>query len=227
LTVAGLRIGLLGGSFNPVHCGHVRNALETMEALGLDRVELVCAAHPPHKDAIPGLASFEDRFALVQAAVRGVGGLAASDIEVKRDGPSYTVETLKAYRRLTPSAEFYFLFGLETLYEVHSWREGLRMPELAHLAALRRQKDDPGRLPGYVAKHWPEAKASAEGVWEFPSGFSLRLLDAPVLEVSGTDIRRRWLAGRSVHCLVPAAVAEAMEDRRAALERAWRNGPSV
>jgi nicotinate-nucleotide adenylyltransferase len=227
LIVAGLRIGLLGGSFNPVHCGHLRNALESMEALGLDRVDLVCAAQPPHKAAAAEVAPFEDRFALVQAAVDGVAGLAASDIEAKRDGPSYTVETLEAYRRLAPSAELYFLFGLETLYQVHTWREGLRLPDLANLVALQRKKDDPGRLPGYVAKHWPGARSLGESAWEFPSGAGLRLLEAPVLEVSGTDIRQRWLAGRSVRCLVPAAVAAAMEERRAVLERAWRRDASA
>jgi nicotinate-nucleotide adenylyltransferase len=218
-----VRFGLLGGSFNPVHCGHVRMALEAREALGLDRVELVCAPSPPHKPR-QGLAPFSDRFALLQSALSEIPGLKASDVEAGREGPSYTIDTLEEYKSRIPGVELHFILGLPSLYDLDHWHEGLRLPEKASLAACPRTGADPARLPAYVAERWPRARPVESGVWEFPSGTRLRLLDAPALDISGTDARRRWMDGRSLRCLVPDAVVAGLEARREVFEEAWRGG---
>ncbi|MFW5838135.1 MAG: nicotinate-nicotinamide nucleotide adenylyltransferase, partial [Desulfovibrionaceae bacterium] len=179
------RIGLLGGSFNPVHCGHLRMAVEAREALGLDRVELVCAPSPPHKPS-RGLAAFEDRFALLRESLDGLDGLVPSDIEAGREGPSYTSDTLDEYARREPDAQLFFVLGLPSMYELHQWHEGLGLPGKTNLAALRRGAAEPAGLPEYLATHWPGVICLGEGVWEFPGGRRLYLLDAPVLEISGT-----------------------------------------
>jgi len=214
-----VKIGILGGSFNPVHIGHLRMALEVRERLGLDRVELVPAKRPPHKEG-SDILPFETRLDLVNLAIEGVPGLGINPLEGERPGPSFTCDTLHCYRTEQPESEIWFLIGASTFLELDKWRRGLEIPALASLAVVNRWEAS-GRVAEFIASRWPDAEAEGEGVWFFPEGHSLRLLDIPRLDIKGGHIRRRWREGRSLRFLVPPAVEAYLEEHAAELEAYW------
>jgi nicotinate-nucleotide adenylyltransferase len=131
-----MKLGVLGGSFNPIHNGHLAMANAARRAHGLDLVLFVPAGRPPHKGA--DLAPAEDRYRMVALAVEGLEGFAASDIETSRPGVSYTVETLAELRRLHPGAEIFFVIGEDSIPEFPGWREPERILELARVVAVNR-----------------------------------------------------------------------------------------
>ncbi len=204
-----MRLGLFGGTFNPVHNGHVRMAVEAREALGLDRVEFVLAARPPHKAAV-GILPFEVRWRLLSLALCGLEGLTPSLFEQQLDGPSYTVRTLEAFRERLPGAELWFVCGTTDLVSMDKWMRGRDIPGLAHLAVLPRPGADVEAARGFVAAFWPEAAAEGGDVWRLPGGGLIRLLDAPLLDISATMVRGRLQQGRSLACLVPQRVEETL-----------------
>lgn len=214
-----MKIGILGGSFNPVHAGHVRMGIEVMEQLGLDRVELVPASKPPHKEEADIL-PFDLRLELVERAVAGVPGLEANPIESKRSGPSFTCDTLHCYRTEQPSDEFTFILGASTFLELPIWRRGLDIPSMASLAVVSRWTAAE-EVGGFIAKHWPEASLRGEREWVFPEGTTVRLVDIPRLDIKGGHIRRRWREHRRLHYLVPDSVIELLDERVELLERHW------
>ena len=129
------RVAVLGGSFNPIHHGHLLLADEILEMLGVDRVLFVPAAVPPHK-APADLAPAADRFAMVQLAIAGHAGFAVSDLELRRPGPSYTVDTLTELA--AGGDELFFVIGSETFLDLLSWREPRRIATLVRLVVIPR-----------------------------------------------------------------------------------------
>ncbi|MDD3311980.1 nicotinate (nicotinamide) nucleotide adenylyltransferase [Pseudodesulfovibrio sp.] len=214
-----MKIGILGGSFNPVHIGHLRMALEVRERLALDRVELVPAKRPPHKEGADML-PFETRLDLVNRAIEGVPGLGSNPLEGERPGPSFTCDTLHCYRTERPESEIWFLLGASTFLELDKWRRGLEIPAMASLAVVNRWEAS-AQVAEFIGSRWPDAEADGEGVWFFPEGHSLRLLDVPRLDIKGGHIRRRWREGRSIRFLVPPAVEAYLEEHAAELEAHW------
>ncbi|WP_022662517.1 nicotinate (nicotinamide) nucleotide adenylyltransferase [Paucidesulfovibrio longus] len=207
-------VGILGGSFNPVHSGHVRMAVEVLERLNLERVDLVPASVPPHKPA-DGMLPFDLRLGLCELAVEGLHGLHASPIEGERRGPSYTCDTLTCYA--SPPEELYFILGAGTLLEIPTWRNGLRIPSLASLVCVSRGggRDSQGfeAVADLVAERWPDAEqlnSGPEPSWRFASGARLLCLDIPRLDIKARDIRERWRQGRDLSLLVPPAVQRAL-----------------
>ncbi|NOT06802.1 MAG: nicotinate (nicotinamide) nucleotide adenylyltransferase [Gemmatimonadales bacterium] len=172
-----MRIGVFGGSFDPVHHGHLLAALTLAEHLGLDQVRLVVAAHQPLKEGRHG-ASAEHRLAMVESAVRGVGVLQADRIEVDRVGPSYTVDTLRAFHRAAPSADLVLLLGADAAEELPRWREVEEVRRLARVEVF--------------------ARAGAPG----------GTVSVPRIDISSTDIRARVRRKQSIQFWVPPAVAE-------------------
>ena len=214
-----MKIGILGGSFNPVHTGHVRMGVEVLEQLSLDRVELVPASVPPHKqgtDILP----FELRLELVERAIEGISGLGANPIEGDRSGPSFTCDTLTCYRTRQPEAEIHFILGASTFLELHKWRRGLEIPELASLVVVNRW-EAADEVAGLVKERWPEAESEAVGLWRLPGGSTIRLVDIPRLDIKGGHIRHRWLERRNLRLLVPAGVEALLEERAAEIEQYW------
>ena len=214
-----MKIGILGGSFNPVHTGHVRMAVEVFERLGLDQVELVPANEPPHKrgeDMLP----FEMRLELVRRAIDGIPGLGANPLEAERTGPSFTCDTLTCYRNEGPANELHFILGASTFLELHNWRRGLDIPALASLVVVNRWEaaDD---VASFVEEHWPEAVIEEVGRWRLPGGNAIHLLDIPRLDIKGGHIRRRWLERRNLSLLVPDGVRDLLEARADEIERYW------
>jgi len=214
-----MKIGILGGSFNPVHTGHVRMAVEVLEQLGLDRVELVPASKPPHKrgkDVLP----FDLRMELVDRAIADIPGLGANPLEAERSGPSFTCDTLTCYRAQAPENEFHFILGASTFLEVHNWHHGLEIPSLASLVVVNRW-EAADNVAGFVTEHWPEAVPEETGLWRLSGGNAIRLLDTPRLDIKGGQIRARWRDRRNLSLLVPAGVRDLLEERADEIEHHW------
>lgn len=228
------RVGILGGSFNPVHEGHLRLAGVSLRRLGLDAVELVPAGEPPHK---PGQAMlpFEDRAALCRAAVEGVANLSVNVLEGDRPGPSYTIETLRLLESSRPDDAFTFILGLGAFLQLPNWREGLDLVRHADLAVAARPGDleaaghDTAGLAAMVDRYWPRAGVlghKAGMAWQV-GGHLVRYLEGDFLVVSASDVRRRWLAGESLDGLVPPAVAAWLDGHADRVREAWPLQPRV
>ena len=189
------RIGVFGGSFDPVHTGHLMLAEQCREQMRLDRVWFVPAARPPHKPGV-SLAPMADRMALLRLATAGRPDFEARDLESDREGRSYTVDTLRQIREET-GASLVFLMGADSLADLPSWRDPEGIAELAEIAAVNRGFGD-AEVPATL----PEAVRSRVNVVEMPA-----------CGISASDVRRRVREGRSVRYLVPRAVELAIGDR--------------
>lgn len=204
---------VFGGTFNPIHYGHLLLADEVLEHLGLDRVLFVPAAVPPHKSPAH-LVPAADRYAMVELAVRGHPRFAVSDLELRRPGPSYTVDTLEALGR--PRAELFLILGSETFLDLLSWREPRRIAALARLVVVPRAGsafDPEGAAAQKVLREiGDEPFARVSGAVVPPRGVLL----APVtsLPISASDLRRRVREGRSIAYRVPSAVIAYIRARR-------------
>ncbi|WP_421682544.1 nicotinate-nucleotide adenylyltransferase [Stutzerimonas urumqiensis] len=197
------RIGILGGTFDPVHIGHLRGAVEVAEMLGLDELRLIPSARPPHR-GVPG-ASPEQRLEMVRLAVRDVSPLMADDRELRRDKPSYTLDTLVSLREeIAPQDQLLLLLGWDAFCGLPSWYRWTELLDHCHILVLQRPDADmeaSEALRDLVAARSvpdPQALAGPAGqitfVWQTP------------LEVSATQIRQSLASGKSVRFLVPDAV---------------------
>lgn len=213
-----MNIGILGGSFNPVHIGHVRMAIEVRERLGFDQVELVPAKQPPHKDG-EDILPFELRMELVERAIDDIPGLGFNPLEGDRPGPSFTCDTLTCYRTEQPKSELSFILGASTFLELPNWRRGMEIPELASMVVVNRW-EAATEVADFIAAQWPDARRE-DDVWHFPEGHTVRLLDIPRLDVKGGQIRRRWLERRNLRYLVPSGVEALLEERAEEIENYW------
>lgn len=204
-------LGILGGTFDPVHHGHLAIAEEAREALGLERVLLVPTATPPHKPGRP-VSAVEHRLAMLELASAPNPAFSVNRIEIDRGGRSYTVDTLEALARSAAegaSADLTFILSAEALAELPTWREPRRILRLCRLAVVPRE--------GYpvLDAGWMHA--------EFPGlEDRVRFLPGPLIAVSGSTIRRRAAARRSVRYLVPDAVASYIADHALYTDPAWR-----
>ena len=190
-----MRIGLYGGTFDPIHLGHLRAAETAREGLGLDLVAFLPAAVPPHRDAPPRAAA--DRLEMARLATASHPRFEAWDAELRRPGPSYTVETVAALLSERPSDSFVLVVGADTWPEMTSWREPQRLLSLVEVAVVDR--------PGYDG---PALGAP------FPGARGVTRVEGPSLPISATTIRELARRGRSVRYLVPDAVADYILERR-------------
>ena len=192
-----MRVGLLGGTFDPIHLGHLRAAENAREALGLDRVAFVPAGLPPHRarPASPAL----DRFAMVSLATAAHPAFVAWDVELRREGPSYTVDTVSGVLDERPSDTVVVIVGADTYPEMATWRDPERLFALCTVAVVARPGegsagDSPLRAP-------------------YPGARGVESVSGPALPISSTQIRTRVREGRSVRYLVPDAVADYIAKR--------------
>jgi len=185
------RIGLFGGTFDPPHLGHLVIAEWAREALRLDRVVFMPAGEPPHKHGRI-VTPARHRVAMARLAVRGHAAFGVSTLEVRRDGPSYTVDTLRALTRAEPRARWFLIVGRDSLDEFGAWHDPRGIAALATLAVAGRPRR---RAAG---AHGARARRPAARVVEIGN---------PGIELSSSAIRARVRAGRSVRYLVPAPVA--------------------
>ena len=188
-----MRLGILGGTFDPPHIGHLLAAVDAYEALVLDRLFLVPANAQPLKAGLAA-APAHQRLAMVKLLISGDDRFAADAVEIERAGLSYTVDTLKTFAQRFPDAERFFLVGEDAMTAFGEWRAPEQIVKLARLAILRR----PGATVG-------PAVIAPEGT----IALATRLVD-----VSSTEIRQRVRAGRSIRGFVPESVAKFVETER-------------
>lgn len=201
------RIGVFGGTFDPIHLAHLRCAEEAREQLGLERVLFIPAADPPHKTQ-RRVTPARHRVAMVRLAVAGHPAFAVSPIECERRGRSFTVDTLRALRARLPDAALTLLIGLDAFRDIGAWREYRSIFGLADLAVWTRAAGRLSRpraiLP--VAARGDFCYASGTSELLHHTGTRIRFLTVTALDISATDIRQRSRRGRSIRYLVPASV---------------------
>ncbi len=203
----GERIGLFGGTFNPIHYGHLRPAEEIYEAFQLRRVIFIPAAQPPHKKG--KILASALRVEMVRLAIAGNPHFALSEVEVQRPGKSYSIETITHFREaFGPVAELYFILGLDAFLEIATWKEYRALFELCHFIVMTRpgvgKNFTPGLLPVELAKNF--CYDDKKRAYAHPSGFSLYPKEITALDISATKIRENLHQGRSVKYLVPPGV---------------------
>lgn len=182
------RIGIFGGTFDPPHIGHLIVAQDAWSRLELDRLIFIPASAPPHKVGLE-IAPAALRLEMLRAAIGDDPRFDAIDLELRRSGPSYTVDTLRELRTLYPAAELSFLLGADQFRELHTWREPSEIVQLAQLVVLSR---------------------GGEGI-EPRLGFPHRELEVTRIDLSATEIRNRVAEGRPIRYLVPEGVAAIVE----------------
>ena len=204
-----MRWGLLGGTFDPIHIGHLRCAEEVREMFGLDKVLFVPAASPPLKRA--KVTPFADRMKMVALAVEGNPAFEVSDVEGRREGRSYSIDTVRYFLDTrVRDLELFFILGRDAFADIGRWKDWEKLLLLCHFVVVTRPGYDDQRpdeiLPPPLAasfRHLPGRKA-----FRSPSGSSLFFRSATFLDISSTDIRKRLSRGKSVRYLIPDAVAE-------------------
>ncbi|MEQ8764422.1 MAG: nicotinate-nucleotide adenylyltransferase [Planctomycetota bacterium] len=190
------RLGLYGGTFNPIHDGHLHVARSARSRFGLDRVWLIPSHVPPHRSS-EGLVDAEHRLGMIRAAVADDAGLEASDIEVRRPGRSYTIDTIREVSEAMPETELYFVIGSDSLPELPSWREAKALVSLCQIITVLR-RGHPATGLDRVRAFFGDALTE-----KLESGF----LELDPVPVSSTEIRERLRRGESIRGLVPVGVA--------------------
>jgi nicotinate-nucleotide adenylyltransferase len=184
------RIGVLGGTFDPVHVGHLVVALDARHGAGLDAVLLVVANEPWQKAGTRQVTDAALRLAMVETAVAGIDGLEASALEIERGGESYTADTLDELHAARPDADLFLILGADVAAQLHTWKRVDDVRDLATLVVVNRAGDQAPDLPG----------------WRVVT------VEIPDLEISGSDIRDRVAAGRPIEGLVPPGAVRLIRD---------------
>jgi nicotinate-nucleotide adenylyltransferase len=198
----------MGGTFNPVHLGHLRAAEEVAESLELAQVIFMPAANPPHKSAV-GLVSFDHRWRMLELAVRGSPLFALSDLEYQRPGKSYSVETLtQLSRQYGGDEELYFVLGLDAFVELPTWKSYRELFSLCHFVVVARPGFSPESLAEVLKTQVSDSyffNSEVKG-YVHPNQYIVYYKEITLLDISSSNIRNLLASGRSVRYLVPEKV---------------------
>lgn len=231
-----MTLGVLGGTFDPIHLGHVAAAVAAQQALSLESILLIPSRIPPHR-ADPVTAGVEDRFAMARLAAAGQPGWSASRIELDREGPSYTYDTLLSLRQTLRGEaamsdgrgvmgdgaagvewQIFFITGADAFAEIASWSRYPAVLDLAHFVVVSRPGITLDSLRERVPSAFSRPLDSARG--KQPSAKTrVILVEAHTPDISSTDIRRRVRAGQTISGYVPDPVADYIRDHRLYLGR--------
>jgi len=217
-----MRFGLFGGTFNPVHLGHLRAALEVKEGFELSKIFLIPAALPPHK--IPGdVVDAGDRLHMLNLAVEDKAGFSVSDIELKRSGPSYTIDSVKYFKSTLPEkSQIYLVMGLDAFLEIDSWKSYEELLQQVSIIVINRPKRDRlfsvdgwKRLDEYLTSGISGDYIFSESRSCYLSGDKqpIFIFEVTALDISSTKIRSLIKEGRSIGYLVPRKTAEFIKSR--------------
>ncbi len=192
-----MRIGILGGVFNPIHYGHLVIAGEAKDKLNLDKVIFVPTGKAPHKK-VKG-ATPEERYQMVSLAIKGNSSFEVSPIEIEKSKlasrPTFTLETIREFIKIYNKAKIYFIVGLDEMLKISTWKEPKKLLELCKFVVVTR--------PGYESSKLDERIAS-----------KVMMLQVPGLEISASDIRKRIKTGRPIRYLLPPSVEEYIRKKR-------------
>lgn len=192
------KYGIFGGSFNPIHYGHLMICEYIKEEMGLDKVIFIPTGNPPHKDLE---LSAEDRYEMVRLAISPNPDFEISDIETTRVKKSYTVDTIRELKKIYKEEKLYFLIGLDSLFQLKTWMKiGDLSQEIEFVVALR---------PGYLDKE--EVNKEIDFLRE-NFGTKINLIKTPLYEISSTDLRDRIREGKSLRYLIPKKVLDYIEE---------------
>jgi len=207
-----VRVGLFGGSFNPIHFGHLRAAEEVREATELDLVYFVPAASPPHKSDA-GLAPSDHRLRMVQLATKGNRHFMVSDAEVRRTGPSYTVDTIRHFRAtLRAQPALFLMMGSDSFAELETWKDSDEIVRLRSVIVhCRNAAGNVERSPGTLAALQRFGYIWKSGYYVHPSGQTLSFVTTTFLPISASAIRDQLHNQKSARYLVPADVLDYIE----------------
>jgi len=199
-----MKVGIFGGTFDPVHFGHLRAAEEVREAYFLDKIYFVPAYIPPHKQYIK-ITDYDSRLKMLRAAIKGNRYLYVSDLEIKRKGVSYTIDTVRAFER--HFEEIYFILGLDAFTEIDTWHDYPDLFYHTNFIVMER----PNKLERNYYEVFPQdIKGSIKQydihTFEHKSGKKIQMYPVTQLDISSTQIRKYVLMGKSIRYLVPPAV---------------------
>ncbi len=222
-------LGIFGGTFNPVHLGHMRLVVEVLESVHPARLDLLPSARPPHKGG-RRLLPFGLRVELLEAATRGMDFVRVNSLENERDTPSYTVDTLRIYREREPGFRLFFILGAEDFSAIATWQQWEMLPHLADIVVVPRSGAAEEVFSDTVRDLWPKAAptaspfAAGDVAYALPgvpdAGLFIHL-PLPRLDIRAELIRERLLAGRSARFLVPDPVHALLESHPEAMT-IWR-----
>ena len=202
-------IGVFGGTFDPIHYGHLRSAFEMLQALEFEQVRFIPCGDPPHRGVT--FASAEERFRLVEEAIAGQEGFVADDRELRRDGPSYTVDTLATLRKEFPDRSLGLIVGMDAFLGLPGWYRWDEILNFAHIVVAHRpgwKAPDIGVLGEMIAEHGTHRINDLHTV----THGRLHIHAVTQLEIASTEIRELVAAGRDPRFLMPDAVRNAIEE---------------
>lgn len=215
-------IGLFGGTFDPIHLGHLRAASEVRRKVGLDRILFIPSYLPPHKSG-GASAPAADRLRMVELACRRRAGFEASDVEVEARGKSYSILTLRRIRALRPRARLFFILGVDAFLEIGTWREHEKVVAECRFIVMGRPGFDLERARDVLGGRLRRVTGplAAAGGLASPAPPRLRVILLPIrgIDVSSTAVRDRVRRGLPIEGLVPRAVAAYIRDRQLYRER--------
>ena len=216
-----MRLGLFGGTFDPIHFGHLQAALEVKEGFDLDQIVLIPAAVPPHKTDRQ-VADAADRLRMAEMAVKGNSVFTVSDIELKRSGPSYSIDTIGHFKKTTPKdTEIFFISGLDAFLEIDTWQSYSDLLKRVVFIVIARPIFDCQdlssrwkRLEDFLkSKISTKYKLSDSSCFEHPEAQPIYTFDVTSLDISSTRIRERVKMGQSIEFLVPERVENYIKTR--------------
>ncbi len=201
-----MKLGILGGTFDPIHFGHLRTAEEVAQELNLEKVFLIPSASPPHKQDWP-VSPFAHRFEMAKLGARISPVLEVLDVESKREGPSYSIETLKELSHTITDAELFFIIGMDAFLEIHTWKHYRDLFKYANFTVIAR----PGFSSNQVEQYMMEIgigfkKTSQSTTYDLDVGKKILFMNTTLLDISSTRIRKLVYNGKSIRFLVPNSV---------------------
>ena len=217
-----MRAGLFGGTFNPIHNGHLMVVRRVLERHTLDRLFVIPCSIPPHKH--PGyLAPAADRVEMIRLALPVDPRLSLSEIELQREGPSYTIDTVKTFKdRIVPGAELFLIMGQDSFFDIHTWKSCRQLLGSVHPVVVTRTMDDEAqkasqsiRMTAYIHNYLSPEYQLVDGKdqWQTPGGRAIHLLATEPVEASSTVVRQWVREAKPISSLVPPAVGAYIETK--------------
>jgi nicotinate-nucleotide adenylyltransferase len=217
-----MRAGLFGGTFNPIHNGHLMAAQRVLDHFTLDRLYLIPCRVPPHKSPAY-LAPAAERIRMIRLALPADTRYRLSDVETQRSGPSYTIDTVDCFRtHIVPHAALFLIMGIDAFLEIHTWKSQARLLEQIQpvvvtrpVAGRTQAGGDVSRLDDYIRSRLPGdyVYTGNQGCWQRTDGSRIHLLPIPPVDISSSGIRQRLRAGKAIDGLVPPAVSDYIDQK--------------